>query len=82
MRARDAVQRAAQRAVTQGASSWLLASVTATHTDGTVDVATAHGPVLSVRRGKHYASPAIADIVIVLTDPNGNWAVLDALATS
>lgn len=82
MRARDAVQRAAQRAVTQGAASWLLASVTATYTDGTVDVLTARGPVLGVRRGRHYTSPAVSDVVIVLTNPDGNWVVLDALATS
>lgn len=82
MRAREAVQRAAQRAVTQGAASWQLATVTATHTDGTVDITTAHGPLLGVRRGKHYTSSAVNDVVIVLTNPNGNWVVLDALATS
>lgn len=78
----EAVQRAAETAVTQGSTSWLLASVTATHTDGTVDVTTSTGPVASVRRLKSYTAPAINDVVVVLTNPNGNWVVVGALASS
>lgn len=78
----EAAQRAAQAAVTQSAASWLLATVTATHTDGTVDIATATGAVTSVRRIKAYSAPAVNDVVVVLTHPDGNWIVLGALATS
>lgn len=81
-RTRDAVQRAAQTAVTQGAASWCLASVTATHTNGTVDVTTARGPVAGVRRLKSYVTPAVNDVVAVMTSPNGNWLVIGVLATS
>lgn len=81
-RLRDAAQRAAERAVTQTSVGWLLASVTATHTDGTLDIATATGPVLGVRRLKSYTSPAVNDVVQVTTNPNGNWLVVGALATS
>lgn len=77
-----AVQIAAEHAVTQTATSWLLATVTATHTDGTVDITTATGPIASVRRLKAYSAPAVNDVVIVLTSPNGNWVVVGALATS
>lgn len=78
----DAVQRAAERAVTQGAANWLLATVTATHTNGTLDITTATGPVPNVRRMKAYSSPAVNDVVVVLTHPNGNWVILGALAAS
>lgn len=77
-----AVQIAAEHAVTQTATSWLLATVTATHTDGTVDITTATGPIASVRRLKAYSSPTVSDVVVVLTSPNGNWVVVGALATS
>jgi hypothetical protein len=77
-----AVQRAAERAVTQTSASWLLASVTAVHADGTVDISTSTGPVPSVRRLKSYSAPAVGDVVKVDVSPNGNWIVVGALATS
>lgn len=77
----DAVQRAASRTVTQEAAAWRLAVVTATYTDGTVDITTAHGPVPRVRRMKSY-TPAVNDRVVVLTNADGNWVVIGALATS
>jgi hypothetical protein len=77
-----AVQSAARRAVTQGAAGWMLATVTATYTDGTVDVATALGPVERVRRMKSYTAPAVNDRVRVDYNPDGNWVVVGALATS
>ncbi|MGW1551599.1 hypothetical protein [Streptomyces sp. NPDC002346] len=78
----DAVQRAASRTVTQEAAGWLIASVTATYTDGTVDISTARGPVERVRRLKSYASPAIGDKVKVDFNADGNWIVVGALASS
>ncbi|MFJ6636573.1 hypothetical protein ACIQMR_35195 [Streptomyces sp. NPDC091376] len=81
-RAVDAAQEAAQRAVTQGAAGWMLATVTATYTDGTVDITTALGPVARVRRLKSYTSPAVNDRVRVDYNPDGNWLVMGALATS
>lgn len=78
----EAVQRSAERAVTQSAASWLLATVTATHTDGTVNITTATGPVANVRRIKAYSTPAVNDVVVVLTHPAGNWVIIGALATS
>lgn len=78
----DAVHKAATDAVAQSATAWVLASVTATHTDGTVDIRTATGTLSSIRRIKAYSSPAVNDVVVVLTSPNGNWIVLGALATS
>lgn len=78
----DAVQRAAERTVTQNAAGWRLATVTATYTDGTLDISTAHGPVAKVRRLKAYASPAVNDHVMVATNADGNWLVIGALATS
>lgn len=77
----DAVQRAASRTVTQEAAGWRLATVTTVYTDGTVDIATAHGPVAKVRRLKAY-TPAVNDRVVVLTNSDGNWVVMGALATS
>jgi len=77
-----AVRQAASRAVTQEAAGWRLATVTATYTDGTVDITTAHGPVTKVRRLKSYTSPAVNDHVVVLTNSDGNWVVVGALATS
>lgn len=76
----DAVQRAAERAVAQRSAAWLLATVTATYTDGTVDVTTARGPVAKVRRLKSYATPAVADVVMVSLNSDGNWLVVGALA--
>ncbi|MGW0468334.1 hypothetical protein ACWDX6_24165 [Streptomyces sp. NPDC003027] len=76
----DAVQRAAERAVTQLASGWLLASVTATHADGTVDLSTARGAVERVRRLASYSAPAVNDVVAVVTSPDGNWLVIGVLA--
>jgi hypothetical protein len=77
----DAVQRAASRTITQEAAAWRLATVTAVYTDGTVDIATAHGPVAKVRRLKAYTA-AVNDHVVVLTNSDGNWVVIGALATS
>lgn len=82
VRRSEAVQRAAERAVVQGSPAVMMASVTGTHADGTVDITTALGPIASVRRLKHYTSPAINDVVLVIHDPSGNWFVVDALATS
>ncbi|WP_329168303.1 hypothetical protein OG709_29890 [Streptomyces sp. NBC_01267] len=82
VRRSEAVQRAASRAVTQEAAAWFLASVAATHTDGTVDIATALGPVASVRRLKSYTSPVVNDVVMVTRNADGNWLVIGALATS
>jgi hypothetical protein len=76
-----AVRQAASRAVTQEAAGWRLATVTATYTDGTVDITTAHGPVAKVRRLKSY-TPAVNDHVMVCTNSDGNWVVVGALATS
>jgi len=76
----DAVQRAAERAVTQRAAAWLLASVTATYGDGTVDISTATGPVAKVRRLKSYSAPAVNDVVMVTRNSDGNWLVVGALA--
>jgi hypothetical protein len=78
----DAVQRAATRAVVQEGAGWRMAKVTATYTDGTVDISTAIGPVPKVRRLKAYASPAVNDLVIVISNSDGNWVVIGALATS
>lgn len=58
----------------------MLATVTATHTDGTVDISTARGPVVSVRRMKSYSSPAVDDVVKVSRNADGNWVVDGALA--
>lgn len=78
----EAVKGAATRAVVQQAPSWGLASVTAVHSGGKVDITTASGPASNIRRCKSYASPALGDVVVILRNPNGNWVVLDALATS
>jgi hypothetical protein len=78
----DAVQRVASRTVTQEGAGWRLANVTAVYTDGTVDITTAHGPVSKVRRLKAYSAPAVNDHVVVLMNPDGNWVILGALATS
>ncbi|WP_406160995.1 hypothetical protein [Streptomyces canus] len=77
----DAVQRAATRTIVQEAAGWRMATVTATYTDGTVDITTAHGPVARVRRLKPYTA-AVNDRVVVLTNSDGNWVVIGALATS
>ncbi|MFJ8808502.1 hypothetical protein [Streptomyces sp. NPDC102490] len=68
------------RSIEQQASRWVLASVTATHTDGTVDISTPRGPVTYVRRLKSYASPAVGDVVKVDINSAGNWIVVGALA--
>ncbi|MGP3750888.1 hypothetical protein [Streptomyces sp. IBSNAI001] len=77
----EAIQRAASRAVQQESSGWLIATVTATYTDGTVDISTARGPVSRVRRLKSY-TPAVNDRVQVDYNPDGNWIVIGALASS
>ncbi|MFD7776655.1 hypothetical protein [Streptomyces sp. NPDC059753] len=76
----DAVQRTAQRTVTQGSAAWLLATVTASYSDGTCDITTATGPVSRVRRLRSYASPQVGDRVKVARSPSGNWIVEDATA--
>ncbi|MFJ4845120.1 hypothetical protein [Streptomyces sp. NPDC088733] len=81
-RTADAFTRVAQKSVQQDTASWRLATVTATYTDGTIDISTAHGPVAKVRRMKSYTSPAVNDLVVVLTNADGNWVVVGALATS
>ncbi|MFF6928357.1 hypothetical protein [Streptomyces californicus] len=77
----EAVQRAASRAVQQEAGGWLIATVTAVNSGGTVDIATARGPVAAVRRLRSYSAPAVGDRVKVDFKPDGNWLVIDALAT-
>ncbi|WNI28657.1 hypothetical protein [Streptomyces sp. ITFR-6] len=77
----DAVQRAASRTVVQESSGWCLASVTATYTDGTVDISTARGAIEKVRRLKSYTSPAVGDVVKVDYNPDGNWIVVGVLAS-
>lgn len=76
----DAVQRAAERAVRQHASAWLLASVTAVHSNGTVSISTARGSVPGVRRLKSYTAPVVGDTVKVSRNSDGNWVVDGALA--
>ncbi|GAA3018420.1 hypothetical protein [Streptomyces fulvorobeus] len=78
----DAIQRAASRAVSQESAGWMLASVTATYTDGTVDITTSRGPVERVRRMKSYSAPIVGDTVKVDYNPDGNWIVIGALASS
>ncbi|MYW28312.1 hypothetical protein GT040_03255 [Streptomyces sp. SID2119] len=65
----------------QEACGWLIATVTAVNSGGTVDIATSRGPVEAVRRLKSYAAPAVGDRVKVDFKPDGNWIVVDALAT-
>ncbi|MFF1625567.1 hypothetical protein [Streptomyces sp. NPDC058272] len=76
----DAVQRAALRAVEQRAAAWIMASVTAVNGDGTVDISTARGPVLSVRRLRSYSSPVVGDVIKVSRNADGNWVVDGAYA--
>ncbi|MEU7243414.1 hypothetical protein [Streptomyces sparsogenes] len=78
----DAVERKARSAVQQQSASWMLASVTAVGTDGTVDITTATGPVVGVRRLRSYAAPQVGDVVKVARNPAGNWVVVDATASS
>lgn len=78
----EAVQHAATSAVDQRAAAWKLATVTAVNTGGTLDIATALGPVAAVRRLKGYTSPAVGQVVMVVRNSDGNWLVVDALATS
>ncbi|MEV7425162.1 hypothetical protein [Streptomyces sp. NPDC091212] len=77
----EAVRAAAARAVTENSPAWMVASVTAVGADGTVDVTTARGPMAKVRRLKSYSAPAVSDVVVILTNPIGNWVVLGALAS-
>lgn len=76
----DAVQRATERAVEQRAASWILATVTAVNSGGTVDISTARGPVAAVRRMKSYSAPAVGEVVKVSRNSDGNWVVDGALA--
>ncbi|MFD9442153.1 hypothetical protein [Streptomyces sp. NPDC060001] len=78
----DAVQRTAERTVTQNSDAWMLATVTATYDDGTCDITTATGPVERVRRLRSYAAPQAGDRVKVTRSPTGNWVVEDATARS
>ncbi|MGW6948987.1 hypothetical protein ACWGHD_18935 [Streptomyces xanthophaeus] len=75
----DAIQRAAETAATQSAGGWLLATVTAVNAGGTVDIDTATGSVDAVRHLR-CCVPVSGDLVMVVTHPNGNWIVIDALA--
>lgn len=59
----------------------MLATVSATYDDGTVDIATATGPVERVRRLRSY-SPQVGDRVKVARNPAGNWVVEDATASA
>ncbi|WP_405766704.1 hypothetical protein OG539_16415 [Actinacidiphila glaucinigra] len=68
--------------MTQNAAGWRLAVLTATYTDGTSDITTAHGPVAKVRRLASYASPAVNDRVMVVTNADGNWLIVGELATT
>ncbi|MFJ3084473.1 hypothetical protein ACIPJG_32615 [Streptomyces halstedii] len=77
----EAVQRAASQAVRQEAPGWLIATVAATYTDGTVDVTTSRGLVERVRRLKSYSAPAVGDRVRVDFTPDGNWLVIGALTS-
>lgn len=76
----EAIQRAAQRAVEQRASAWMLATVTAVNSDGTVDISTARGPVAAVRRMKSYSAPVVGEVVKVSRNADGNWIVDGACA--
>jgi hypothetical protein len=76
----DAIQRAAETAVVQNSAGWMLAVVDTVHLDGTADVDTARGPVLSVRYLRGW-NPAPGDHVMVATNPSGNWLIVGALAT-
>lgn len=78
----DATQRTAERTVKQTADAWMLATVTASYTDGTVDIATATGPVERVRRLRAYGSPQVGDRVKVARNAAGNWIVEGATAAS
>ncbi|OSC76523.1 hypothetical protein B5180_01840 [Streptomyces sp. BF-3] len=77
----EAVQRAVDRALQQQVGGWLIATVTAVNSGGTVDITTARGPVEAVRRLKSYSAPAVGDRVKVDFKPDGNWIVVDALAS-
>ncbi|MGW2514989.1 hypothetical protein ACWC0A_37605 [Streptomyces scopuliridis] len=54
--------------------------MTATYTDGTVDISTARGPVAKVRRLKSY-TPTVGETVKVDFNADGNWVVVGALAS-
>ncbi|MGW1828830.1 hypothetical protein ACWCO0_09690 [Streptomyces tubercidicus] len=76
----DAVSKSATTAVTQQSATWLLATVTAVNTGGTVDITTATGPVSAVRRLRSYAAPIVGDVVRVDRKADGNWLVTGALS--
>ncbi|MER7575285.1 hypothetical protein [Streptomyces sp. NPDC126514] len=76
----DAIQRIVNRSIEQQACRWTLATVTATHSDGTVNVDTPRGPVEYVRRLKSYTAPAVGDVVKVDISSAGNWVIVGALA--
>jgi hypothetical protein len=75
----DAVQRAAEDAVTQRGASWIMAVVTVVNGDGTLDISTATGPMQFVRRLRH-VSVSAGDKVMVATNADGNWLVVGAIA--
>lgn len=75
----DAIQRAAERAVMERGSAWMLATVTAVGT-GVVSVSTPTGPVADVRRLSSYSSPAVGDTVMVTRNAAGTWLVVGSLA--
>ncbi|MFE5159146.1 hypothetical protein ACFRNT_11540 [Streptomyces sp. NPDC056697] len=76
----DAVERKASTAVKQQSAAWLLATVSAVGTDGTVDITTATGPVQGVRRLRAYRQPQVGDVVKVARNAAGNWVVVGSLA--
>lgn len=77
----EAIQRAASRAVQQEAGGWLIATVTAVNSDGTVDITTSRGPVVAVRRLTSYSAPTVGNLVRVDFKADGNWLVIGALAS-
>ncbi|WP_328967955.1 hypothetical protein [Streptomyces sp. NBC_00239] len=75
-----AVHRASSRAVAQESAGWLLATVTAVHADGTLDISTSTGPVAHVRRLSHCAAD-VGDTVKVDRAPGGSWLVVGVVST-
>jgi hypothetical protein len=75
----EAIQRAAETAVVQAGAAWFMATVAVVNADGTLDIHTATGPVLAVRRLRRCVVSA-GDVVMVAVNSAGNWLVVDATA--
>ncbi|GAB7187144.1 hypothetical protein ATKI12_6975 [Kitasatospora sp. Ki12] len=75
----SAIQQAAERAVLERGSGWMLATVTAVGA-GVVAVSTPTGPVSGIRRLSSYSSPVVGDTVMVTRNGAGTWLVVGALA--